>query len=159
MTSVRSRSEAWAGALALAGIVVALDQSTKQIVAETVGRGDRVELPLGFGISNVRNSGVAFGLLSGGEGLVLAFTLGTLALVLAFFGFHSGRRGLWVSVGLLSGGALGNLADRIRSGTVIDFLDPPYWPAFNLADVAIVVGVAMLAAILIGQDNVDGRSG
>jgi signal peptidase II len=58
----------------------------------------------------------------------------------------------------LSGGALGNLADRIRSGTVIDYLDPPFWPAFNLADVAIVIGVAMLAAILIAHDNVDGRS-
>ena len=158
MTSVPSRSEAWAGALAIAALVVVVDQATKQIVAATVERGDAVELPLGFAITNVRNSGVAFGLLSGGEGLVLAFTLGTLALVLAYFALHSRRPGLWLSVGLLSGGALGNLADRIRSGTVIDFLDPPYWPAFNLADVAIVIGVAMLAAILIAHDSVNGRS-
>jgi signal peptidase II len=158
MTSVPSRSEAWAGALALAALVVALDQSAKQIVVATVTRGDPVRLPLGFEIANVRNSGVAFGLLSGGEAVVLAFTLGTLALVIAYFALHSERSGLWLSVGLLSGGALGNLADRVRSGTVIDFLDPPFWPAFNLADVSIVIGVAMLTAILIAHDGADGRS-
>jgi signal peptidase II len=158
MTSVPSRSEAWAGALALAGLVVALDQATKQIAVATVERGDSVRLVLGFEIANVRNSGVAFGLLSGGEALVLAFTLGTLALVLAYFALHSQRPRLWLSVGLLSGGALGNLADRIRSGNVIDFLDLPYWPAFNLADVAIVIGVAMLATILIAHESGDAHS-
>jgi signal peptidase II len=158
MTSVPSRSEAWSAALALAAVVVVLDQSTKQLVATSVARGDPVQLPLGFEIVNVRNSGVAFGLLSGGEGLVLAFTLGTLALVLAYFALHSERAGLWLSVGLLSGGALGNLADRVRTGTVIDFIDAPFWPAFNLADVAIVAGVAMLAAILTAHDGADGRS-
>jgi signal peptidase II len=96
----------------------------------------------------VRNDGVAFGLLSGGDALVLAFTLGTLALVLAYFATHRDRAGLWVSVGLLAGGALGNLADRLRIGAVIDFVDPPLWPAFNVADVAIVAGVGLLALIV-----------
>jgi len=158
MTSVPSRSEAWAGALVIAALVVALDQATKQLVAATIERGDAVRLALGFEIVNVRNSGVAFGFLSGGEALVLAFTLGTLALVFAYFSLHAQRPGLWLSVGLLSGGALGNLADRVRSGSVIDFIDPPFWPAFNLADVAIVVGVATLAAILIAHEGADGRS-
>jgi signal peptidase II len=158
MASAPSRSEAWAGALALAAAVVALDQSTKQLVAATVDRGDTVHLVLGFQIVNVRNTGVAFGLLAGGAGLVLAFTLGTLALVLIYFALHSDRSRLWVGVGLLSGGALGNLADRLRSGNVIDFLDPPLWPAFNCADVAIVLGVAMIAAILIAHDGADARS-
>jgi lipoprotein signal peptidase len=80
---------------------------------------------------------------------VLAFTLGTLAIVLGYFAAHAGRDLLWVSVGLLMGGALGNLADRIRAGAVIDFLDPPLWPAFNLADVAIVLGVASLALMIV----------
>jgi signal peptidase II len=158
MRSAPSRSEAWAGALALAALVVALDQSSKQLVAATVDRGDAVRVALGFQIVNVRNSGVAFGLLAGGAGLVLAFTLGTLALVLVYFALHSDRPGLWLGVGLLSGGALGNLADRLRGGTVIDFFDPPLWPAFNCADVAIVVGVAIFAAILIAHDGADGRS-
>ena len=135
--------------LALAGAVVALDQIAKQLAATYIERGSPVELGLGFQLANVRNSGVAFGFLSGGEGFVLAFTLGTLAIVLGYFAAHAGRDLLWVSVGLLMGGALGNLADRIRAGAVIDFLDPPLWPAFNLADVAIVLGVASLALMIV----------
>ena len=135
--------------LALAGVVVALDQIAKQLAATYIERGSPVELGLGFQLANVRNSGVAFGFLSGGEGFVLAFTLGTLAIVLGYFAAHAGRDLLWVSVGLLMGGALGNLADRIRAGAVIDFLDPPLWPAFNLADVAIVLGVASLALMIV----------
>ena len=135
--------------LALAGVVVALDQITKQLAATHIERGSPVELGLGFQLANVRNSGVAFGFLSGGEGFVLAFTLGTLAIVLGYFAAHAGRDLLWVSVGLLMGGALGNLADRTRAGAVIDFLDPPLWPAFNLADVAIVLGVASLALTIV----------
>jgi signal peptidase II len=135
--------------LALAGVVVALDQIAKQLAATHIERGSPVELGLGFQLTNVRNSGVAFGFLSGGEGFVLAFTLGTLAIVLGYFAAHVGRDLLWVSVGLLMGGALGNLADRTRAGAVIDFLDPPLWPAFNLADVAIVLGVASLALTIV----------
>jgi signal peptidase II len=142
--------------LALAAFVVAVDQITKQIVIANVARGDPVELLFGIEIANVRNDGVAFGLLSGGDALVLAFTLGTLALVLAYFATHAERAGLWVSVGLLAGGALGNLADRLRIGAVIDFVDPPLWPAFNVADVAIVAGVGMLALIVAAPLRADG---
>jgi signal peptidase II len=77
----------------------------------------------------------------------LSLTLGALALLLVYFVFNSERPDLWLAVGLLTGGALGNLADRVRSGAVIDFLDLPAWPAFNLADVAIVGGVAVLILI------------
>jgi signal peptidase II len=132
-------------ATALTGAVVALDQVTKQIAASSVGRGDSVSVALGVEISNVRNKGVAFGLLGGGETLVLVLTLGALALLMTYFVLHAGRRELWIAVGLVAGGALGNLADRVRAGAVIDFLDPPLWPAFNVADAAIVVGVAVLA--------------
>ena len=141
--------------LALAGVVVALDQIAKQLAATHIERGSPVELGLGFQLANVRNSGVAFGFLSGGEGFVLAFTLGTLAIVLGYFAAHAGRDLLWVSVGLLMGGALGNLADRTRAGAVIDFLDPPLWPAFNLADVAIVLGVASLALMIMSPATRD----
>jgi signal peptidase II len=67
-----------------------------------------------------------------------------LTLLLSWFARDPARPGLWPAVGLLAGGALGNLADRVRDGAVIDFLDPPNWPAFNLADVAITFGVALL---------------
>jgi signal peptidase II len=152
MTST-NRSGAWARALTFAACVVALDQITKQLVASNIAPGDSVEIIFGIELSNVRNSGVAFGLLSGGAGLVVAFTLGTLALVVLYFLLHSERDGLWIAVGLLCGGALGNLADRLRDGSVIDFVNLPLWPAFNLADVAIVVGVGLLAGLLITAEG------
>jgi signal peptidase II len=154
-----SRSGAWARALTLAACIVALDQITKQLVASNIAPGDSVEVIFGIEITNVRNSGVAFGLLSGGAGLVVAFTLGTLALVVLYFMAHAEREGLWIAVGLLCGGALGNLADRLREGSVIDFVNLPLWPAFNLADVAIVAGVALLAVLLITADDAGDGAG
>jgi signal peptidase II len=147
-TGAQTRAGIWARAAALTGAVVALDQAAKQLVVSTIDSGDPVELALGIQIANVRNKGVAFGLLAGGEALVLVFTLGALALLLTYFLFNSERAELWLAVGLLTGGALGNLADRVRSGSVIDFLDLPLWPTFNLADVAIVLGVATLVLTL-----------
>ena len=100
------------------------------------------------------NRGIAFGLLSeGSAALVLAITAVALALVVAWFALDPGRPWMWLGVGLLTGGALGNLADRVREGGVTDFLDPPLWPAFNLADVSITLGVVViaLAALAPGQ--------
>jgi signal peptidase II len=128
--------------------VVALDQAAKQLAVSNIDSGDPVEIALGIQFANVRNEGVAFGLLAGGEALVLACTLGALTLLLTYFVFNSERPDLWLAVGLLTGGALGNLADRVRAGAVIDFVDLPLWPTFNLADVAIVVGVAALVLVL-----------
>jgi signal peptidase II len=146
--------EAWAGATAVTGLIVAADQVTKQLVVSNVEPGSPVELIFGFEISNVRNSGIAFGLLSGSsDALVLALTLGALALLLAYFRAHASRPELWLPVGLVVGGALGNLADRVRIGSAIDFLDPPLWPAFNLADIAIVAGVVLFVAVLLGPEG------
>jgi signal peptidase II len=143
-----TRFEAWARALALIGAIVAVDQLTKQLVISTIERGQPIHLLFGFELTNVRNEGVAFGLLAGGKGVVLLLTLSALTLLLSYFALHATRRGLWVAVGLVAGGALGNLADRLSGGSVVDFLDPPLWPAFNLADVAIVLGVAQLIIVL-----------
>jgi signal peptidase II len=95
---------------------------------------------------------VAFGLLGGGEALVIAITLAALALVAVYFALDAARPGLWAGIGLLAGGALGNLADRLREGSVIDFLDPPAWPAFNVADVAIVAGIATIVLLQMSAD-------
>ena len=138
----------WTRALTLGGVVLALDQITKQIVVAAIERADPHEIALGFELANVRNKGVAFGLLAGGEVPVLFITVCALALLLTYFAFHSQAPSLWIAVGLLSGGAVGNLLDRLRIDAVIDFLDPPFWPAFNLADVAIVAGVALLVLTL-----------
>jgi signal peptidase II len=136
---------AWRGAIATCAAVVVADQATKQIaVAELGGGSPPVGLPLDFELDYVTNTGIAFGLFEGGEGLVIAITLAALSLLFAWFARDPRRPGLWPAVGLLAGGALGNLADRVREGAVVDFIDPPRWPAFNLADVAITVGVVLL---------------
>jgi signal peptidase II len=128
--------------------VVGLDQATKQIAISSISAGEPNELVFGIDLANVRNKGVAFGIQAGGKAGVLVLTLGALALLLAYFGASRRKAVLWPAVGLITGGALGNLADRIRIGAVIDFLDPPLWPAFNLADVSIVLGVALLVFVL-----------
>jgi signal peptidase II len=150
------RAAAWA--LALTALVFVLDQIAKQAVVDHVARGDPVDIALGVKLSNVRNDGIAFGLLQGAaDGVVLGLTIGALALLLAYFAAHAARPGLWLAVGLVVGGALGNLADRIRIGAAIDFVDPPLWPAFNVADVAIVLGVALLVFALLAPPEPDER--
>ena len=123
-----------AAVVATAGVVVALDQVTKQIADSRVGRGDAVDVFPGLEITNTRNTGVAFGAFEG-AGLLVAVLIGiSLLLLLAYFWRHRDTPWLWLPVGMLLGGALGNLADRAREGAVIDFIDPVAWPAFNVAD-------------------------
>jgi signal peptidase II len=132
-------------ALAACGVVVALDQGTKALATSLVSRGDRIEVLPFLHLENVRNEGVAFGL--GGD-ISAVFIAATIVLLVGFLAFLAtrGRSGwlVWVPAALLLGGALGNLADRVRDGAVTDFIDLPLWPTFNLADVAIVVGVLLL---------------
>jgi signal peptidase II len=137
----------WVRALALAALVVVLDQVTKAVVSDALGPGERVDLALGFELVDVRNTGIAFGLLADGQTLVITVTVAALALILAYFAFNPSRPGLWIAVGILVGGAVGNLADRMRNDEVIDFIDPPAWPAFNVADIAIVAGIALIVLI------------
>jgi signal peptidase II len=137
--------------LAVAGLVVAADQASKAAVVSGLEVGERVDLFAGVDLERVTNSGVAFGLLSdASDGIVLAVTLAALALVLGWFATDAAMPHLWIGVGLLTGGALGNLADRVRDGAVTDFIDPPLWPAFNLADIAITAGVLVLLLAAFG---------
>ena len=145
-------SRGWLRMLAVAGIVVAIDQASKAAIVSGLAPGERVDLALGFDLARVANNGVAFGLLENArDGIVLAVTLAALGLVLAWFATNPGKHGLWLGVGMLTGGALGNLADRIRDGAVTDFIDPPLWPAFNLADIAITGGVVILVLVAFGE--------
>ena len=146
-------TRAWGLAAALCALVVALDQGAKAVVESNLAQGEEVDLlgPLQMTLSY--NEGVAFGLAgSGGAGLIL---LGFAALALVGFVFSRdpSRPGMWVATGLVAGGAVGNLIDRVRVGRVTDFIDLPHWPPFNLADMAIVVGVFLLAAILLREDR------
>jgi signal peptidase II len=135
----------WAPVLAACGAVVVLDQGTKAIATSIVARGGRDELLPFLAIQNVRNQGVAFGLGGDISAVLIGVTILLLMGLLVFLAARSSSGpAVWVPAALLLGGALGNLADRVRDGAVTDFVDLPLWPTFNLADVAIVVGVLLL---------------
>jgi signal peptidase II len=144
---------AWCWALVCASVVMVIDQVTKQVAVALIDPGHPHQIIFGIDFTNVRNRGVAFGLLGGGGDLVVIVTVATIVLLLAYFALHATRPGLWLVVGVVIGGALGNLADRVRIGAAIDFIDPPLWPAFNLADVAIVGGVAWLALMVLAPEH------
>ena len=137
-------------AAAVAAVVVVLDQLVKALVRSEVERGERVDLVLGIDLVNVRNSGIAFGLLSDGGALLVVGTAVALLALVFFFVTHSGRPLVWLPTGLLLGGAIGNLIDRALEGSVTDFVKLPHFPAFNVADMAITVGVITLIFVLEG---------
>ncbi len=143
-----SRAAGWARALATVVVVVGLDQASKAIADSSLRRGESVNVFLGIDFTNTRNRGVAFGALDG-SGTIVAVLIGVaLVLLIGYFALNADRHLLWLPVGMLLGGALGNLTDRVREGAVIDFIDPVAWPAFNLADASIVVGVLLLLYVV-----------
>jgi signal peptidase II len=149
MDATRSRRAAVMTRAGLLGAaVVGLDQLTKNTVAAGIAPGKQQSVLPGVHLVHVHNTGVAFGVLSGGGVIVLACTLLALAALVAYFVLHPGRRGLWVPTGLLLGGAIGNLIDRLMHGSVTDFIKLPHWPAFNVADIAITFGVIALVFVL-----------
>ena len=137
-----------ARAVSTATAVVALDQATKQIAVHAVERGQSENVFFGVDIVNTRNTGVAFGALQGG-GLIVSLLIAlSLALLVGYFALNMATPALWLPTGLLVGGAVGNLVDRLREGAVVDFIDPVAWPAFNLADASIVIGVLALLYVV-----------
>src|SRR6185437_4787950 len=144
------RTAAIARAALVAGLVLGLDQLTKHTVAAGIAAGESKKFLPGVDLGHVRNTGVAFSIFSGGGTLVLVFTLVALAVLVGDFAMHPGRPWLWIPTGMLVGGAVGNLIDRIASGAVTDFIKLPHWPAFNVADMSITFGVLALLWVLEG---------
>jgi signal peptidase II len=143
----------WIGLGLVSVSAVVADQLTKYIVSSRLPLGDEVTIVGGFSIHHVQNSGIAFGLFPSATWLVIVLTGIAVIWMLAFFARSGARHPvLPVGLGLILGGSVANLADRIRLGHVTDFLDLRYWPAFNLADTFIVVGVAVLLVVLILAD-------
>jgi len=138
-------ARAWSLAGVVCGLVFAVDQAAKAAIEAHLVPGQYEEVlgPLELTLSH--NRGVAFG-LAGGAGvklvLVTALALGVIGFL---FARNPQRPGMWLAVGLLAGGAIGNLADRIRADAVTDFVAVGSWPPFNLADVSITFGVLLLA--------------
>ncbi|MEX2373829.1 MAG: signal peptidase II [Dehalococcoidia bacterium] len=136
--------------LLVAGLVVLLDQVTKAAVRGSLSPGDA--WPEGWEvirIVHIRNTGAAFGILQGaGDFLIIAPLIAIAAI--AFFLLTMPARSRWYSIALsaILGGAVGNLIDRIRLGSVTDFIDPIYYPwSFNLADSAIVLGIIAIVVL------------
>jgi signal peptidase II len=152
----RVRCAAFARAGGVVAVVIALDQLTKHTIAASIRPGESRKFLPAIQLVHVRNTGVAFGFLSGGGAIVLIFTLIALAALLAYFALRPDRPWLWVPTGMLVGGAIGNLIDRVISGSVVDFIKLPAWPAFNVADMSITFGVLALLWVLEGAPN-DGR--
>lgn len=136
-----TRARGWALALATVGMVVLVDQATKAWALATVEPHEKINVFFGVDITLVKNTGVAFGALSGSGALVLVAVGVALTGLLAYFAANIRKPGLWLPVGAVFGGALGNVADRARIDGVTDFIDPVLWPAFNVADIFIVLGV------------------
>jgi signal peptidase II len=144
----------WVGLVAVAGAAVAADQATKAIVSSSLALGESVDVIGPLSIHHVQNSGIAFGLFPTATSGVIVLTAIAVTWMLLFFARSGGRHPILpVALGLLLGGSLSNLIDRVRLGHVTDFLDFRFWPAFNLADAFIVAGVAVLIGALLLADR------
>ncbi len=137
----------WAALVALA--VVALDQLSKAAVRAWIVPGETRGVLPGVQFVDTRNNGVAFGFLPGQHVVVTVLVGLALLVLLVYFARHRERPLIWLPTGLLLGGALGNILDRLRAGSVTDFVKLPLgWPPFNLADASITIGVLVLLYVV-----------
>lgn len=144
----------WLALISVAGAAVLADQITKLIVVSQLSLGESVHVVGPLWIRHVHNPGIAFGLFSGWASAVTILTAVAVGWMLFYFARAGARHPvLPMALGLLVGGSLANLLDRLRLGHVTDFLDLRFWPAFNLADTFIVFGVAILLAALVSAER------
>ena len=144
----------WTALATVALAAVGADQLTKAIVTRRLGLSDEVHVVGPFSIHHVQNSGIAFGLFSSATAVVILLTGAAVVWMLYFFARSGSRHPILpVALGLVIGGSVSNLVDRVRLGHVTDFLDFRFWPAFNLADSFIVVGVGILVLTLTLADG------
>jgi signal peptidase II len=147
----------WVALAVVALACVAADQVTKAIVRGELAFQEAIDLAGPFQIHHVRNSGIAFGLFPGKAEPVTVLTGLAVIWMLVYFARSGARHPvLPVGLGLLLGGSVSNLADRVRQGYVTDFIDPEYWPAFNLGDTFITIGVVTLVVAFLFFDHQGG---
>ncbi len=157
MTAPRTAATTWLRTGIVLVLVLAADQISKALVTGALERGETRELVAGAKLVNTRNTGVAFGQLQGG-GVIVAILIAVAVVALLAYVARNAQRGwVWLPAGMLLGGAAGNVADRIREGAVVDFLKLPHWPAFNVADSAITLGVIALVVVMERGDGARGR--
>jgi signal peptidase II len=152
--SVAAGAWQWAGLAAVAAAAVAGDQLTKHVVTSRLALDQSSRLVGPLAIHRVENSGIAFGLFTSATSAVIGLTAIAVIWMLVYFARSGARHPLIpAGLGLLIGGSTSNLVDRVRLGHVTDFIDFGWWPAFNLADSFIVIGVAVLVAAMLGADR------
>jgi len=158
--SLRAGPMQWLGLAAIGLAAVAADQLTKHIVTGHLALDDGIHVIGPFWIHHVQNSGIAFGLFASATSVVIVLTGIAVAWMLLFFARSGARHPvLPVALGLVIGGSVSNLVDRVRLGYVTDFIDLRYWPAFNLADSFIVVGVVILLSTLLAAERMPRNRG
>jgi signal peptidase II len=149
----RAGSLQWVGMVSVAAVAVVADQVTKHLIVGSMALGETREVFPFLSITHVRNSGIAFGVFPGRLEVITLLTAVAVAWMLVHFARSGSRHPLFpVALGLLIGGSISNLADRLRLGYVVDFIDISRWPTFNLADTFIVSGVLLL---LIGLSRLE----
>ena len=130
--------------------VVVLDQATKAIVRAAIPVGDTVDLLPGIHLVDTVNTGIAFSLFPGNQGVVAGVTLIAIAAIAVLLVGFAGRHALVpIGGGLLLGGSIGNLIDRIWRDGVTDFIAIGPWPPFNVADIGVTLGAILLVLALI----------
>jgi signal peptidase II len=139
----------WPRAGLVLAVVVAADQLTKHAVERSIVQGEERRLLPGVQLVDTRNNGIAFGFLPGSH-VAVTIAIGVALLALLFyFARHSHAPLIWLPTGMLIGGAIGNVVDRLRAGSVTDFIKLPLgWPPFNLADMSITLGVVILFLVI-----------
>ncbi len=139
----------WLRAALVLALVVALDQLSKHAVNHSIAQGEERKLLPGINLVNTRNNGIAFGFLPGSDVIVTILIGLALIALLLYFAHHSRDPLIWLPTGMLIGGAVGNVLDRLRDGSVTDFIKLPLgWPPFNLADMSITLGVLALFLVI-----------
>lgn len=128
--------------------VIALDQITKHTLGTWIQPGQVRHVIPGITLVYARNTGVSFSFLQGDGAVVYVVIVAAIIGLTAYLLLRPDRRLLWLPTGMLIGGALGNLIDRVTLGAVIDFIKLPHWPAFNFADMSITFGVIILAILI-----------
>lgn len=158
------RAAVWARVGLVLALVILLDQVTKALVRNGIEVGEEDSILPAVTLVHVRNTGVAFGAFSGGGIIVVVLVALALSALLFYFVTHIDKRLIWLPTGMLLGGSIGNIIDRVRDGAVTDFVKLPAWPAFNVADISITFGVLVLLWVIEQQDGgepahaADGRS-
>jgi signal peptidase II len=154
-----SAAGAWVRAGLVMLAVIAADQLSKHLVRHSIVPGEERKVIPGIQLVNTRNNGVAFGFLPGSHVAVTLVIAAALLALLVYFALHATRPLIWLPTGLLIGGALGNILDRLNGGAVTDFVKLPLgWPPFNLADASITLGVLLLFFVLESPKDSSGDS-